>query len=120
MCEKCSQRFTTYERVELINLLVVKRDSQRESYDRIKLIRGITKACEKRPISMQQIEDMVSKIEQEVESKYNKEVNSKKLGELVMRELKKTDKVAYIRFASVYRKFKDLDEFRKELKKLTD
>jgi len=117
-CEKCHKRFTTYEKVELLNLLVVKKDGRREAYDRDKIIRGIIKACEKLPISKEEIENLVSKIEQEIETKYSSEVTSKKIGQLVMRELKKLDKVAYIRFASVYREFADVEDFEEELKKV--
>lgn len=117
-CEKCRRRFTTYEKVELLNLLVVKKDGRKEAYDRDKIIRGIVRACEKLPVSEERIEDLVSRIEQEIETKYSSDISSKKIGQLVMRELKKLDKVAYIRFASVYREFADASDFEKELKKI--
>lgn len=117
-CEKCQRRFTTYERAEIIDLVVVKKDGRREAFDRAKLIRGITKACEKRPIKTIQIERIVDEIEIELRKKDNVEVNSKDIGELVMSKLKQLDKIAYIRFASVYRDFTDVSDFRKELARL--
>lgn len=115
-CLKCSKRFTTYERAEM-NLIVVKKDGRRERYDRQKLLSGILKACEKRPISQDTIERIVDDIEAELRA-YGREVSSRDLGELVMNKLKGIDKVAYIRFASVYREFSDIGEFEKELKML--
>ena len=117
-CLKCRKRFTTYERIETINLFVVKKDGRRESFNIDKVKNGILKACEKRAISMEQIEKCVNSIEAELKSNKNKEVEGKKIGELIMKKLKKLDKVAYIRFASVYREFEDLSSFKDELKKL--
>lgn len=115
-CLKCTLRFTTYERIEPINLLIIKRDNTREFYDRNKLLTGILKACEKRPISKERIEKIINKVESKFEKLKNPEVSSVKIGELVISELKKLDKVAYIRFASVYKSFDDLGDFEKELK----
>ena len=116
-CEKCSKRFTTYERVET-DLVVVKKDGSRENFEREKLKAGILKACEKRAVSQEQIESALSKIEAELREKDKSEIPSKIIGDLVMKNLKKLDKVAYIRFASVYRDFKDVDDFEEEVKKL--
>ncbi len=114
-CLKCEKRFTTYEYIEQIPLLVVKKDSKRESFDRNKILSGIIKACEKRPISMKKIEDAVSSVERIIMRKYEKEVSSNIIGELVMEKLSGMDEVAYVRFASVYRRFKDVNQFMKEL-----
>lgn len=116
-CIKCSRRFNTRESVEYGNLRVIKKDGRREDFDREKLKRGILKACEKRPVSIDKIEAMILKIENKLR-KHGKEVTSGVIGELVARELKKTDPVAYIRFASVYREFKDIADFKKELRGL--
>lgn len=118
-CGKCHKRFTTYERVELLNLLVIKKDGRREAYDREKIIRGIIKASEKLPIKRDDIENLVSRIEQEIEAMHTREISSRKIGQLVMKELKKLDKVAYIRFASVYREFAEVSDFEDELKKIS-
>ncbi len=117
-CLKCEKRFTTYERVENLDLVVVKKDGRREQFDRKKLLTGIHKACEKRPVSTEDIEKKVDEIEAEVRKLEGKEISSKEIGELVMRKLKGLDKVAYIRFASVYKEFDDLETFKKELEKL--
>ncbi len=117
-CIDCKKRFTTYERAELDNLLVIKKDLTRESFDRTKVIKGLIKACEKRPIKHEQLEKVTDDIENELRQRDAVEVNSKEVGELIMSKLKELDKVAYIRFASVYREFTDLDQFRKEIKKL--
>ena len=117
-CLKCKKRFTTYERVEDLNLIVIKKDKRRERFDRNKLLNGILKACEKRPIPIEKIEKMVDEIESELRKQKETEIPSKLIGKLVMEKLKKLDKVAYIRFASVYREFKDVGEFVKEVKKL--
>ena len=117
-CLKCKKRFTTYEEIEDFELVIVKKDSKRERFDRHKLLTGILKACEKRPVSMEKIEDIVKEIEAELREKGENEIPSKKLGQMVMRKLKALDKVAYIRFASVYREFEDLESFREELGKL--
>jgi len=117
-CEKCKTRFTTYERVELTNILVIKKDGSRESYDRNKLLSGILKACEKRPISKEEIDKTVSGIERKLQATCETEVLSKSIGDFVSRSLRKLDKVAYIRFASVYKSFEDLESFEEELKGL--
>lgn len=115
-CLKCKNRFTTYERVELTNFLVVKKGGRRESYDRNKLESGILKACEKRPISKEQIDKIVSDIERKLQATCDTEVKSKQIGEITIKALKKIDKVSYIRFASVYKSFEDLKSFEEELK----
>jgi len=117
-CLKCKKRFTTFERIETVNLVVVKKDGKRERFDREKVFSGMLKACEKRPITRNQIETAVADIEQKLKSMSSTEIESRLIGELVMRKLKKLDKVAYIRFASVYRSFTDLESFEEELKKL--
>jgi len=117
-CLKCSKRFTTYEQVEQIMPVVVKKDGRRETFDRFKILNGIKKACEKRPVSMAAMENVVQEIEKEVHNRMDKEINGKDLGDLVMIQLKKLDHVAYVRFASVYRQFKDIGEFVDEIKKL--
>ena len=118
-CLKCGKRFTTYERVEAADIIVIKKDGmRRERFDRAKLKSGILRACEKRPITNEMIEKMVDEIEAELRGGESVEVPSKKIGELAMKKLKKIDKVAYIRFASVYREFEDIESFREELKKL--
>jgi len=117
-CLKCSKRFTTYEQVENIMPVVVKKDGRRETFDRFKILNGIKKACEKRPVSMAAMETVVQEIEKAVHNRMDKEINAKDLGDLVMVQLKKLDHVAYVRFASVYRQFKDIGEFVDEIKKL--
>lgn len=117
-CLKCHKRFTTYEKIEDFDLVIVKKDGKRERFDRHKLLTGFLKACEKRPVSMEKIENTIKEIESELREKGDNEVPSKKIGQLVMRKLKTLDKVAYIRFASVYREFEDLESFREELGKL--
>ena len=117
-CLKCEKRFTTYERVDLIDLFVVKKDGTREGFDREKLKRGVLKACEKRPVSSEDIEKTVNEIEGYLRKREKTEVNSKIIGEMVMKKLKNLDKVAYIRFASVYKEFADIDDFKEELKSL--
>jgi transcriptional repressor NrdR len=117
-CEKCAKRFTTYEKIEEVPLVIVKKDGSREVYQRSKLINGFLKACEKRPVSLRQIEEVVDEIEKELYNSMDKEIDSKKIGELVMKRLKQLDDVAYVRFASVYRQFKDLNTFVEELNKL--
>ena len=116
-CLACSRRFTTYERVETLPLRVVKKDGSREEFDRGKILGGITRACEKRPVSTDAIERVVSEIENEIYTHHDKEISSKEIGQLVMRKLRDLDKVAYIRFASVYREFKDVSEFVEEVKR---
>lgn len=119
-CLKCKRRFTTYEYVEEIPLMVVKNDGRREPFDRKKIIAGILKACEKRPISMERIEELVNNIERAIHKKFDKEVHSKNIGELVMEKLVGLDEIAYVRFASVYRQFKDVNQFMRELKGILD
>lgn len=119
-CIKCGKRFTTYEKVEEIPLIVVKKDGNRQTYDRNKILTGIIKACEKRPVSMQTIEDIVDNIEKTLYNSMEKEVTSQHIGEMVMNHLKNIDEVSYVRFASVYRQFKDINTFMDELKKLLD
>jgi transcriptional repressor NrdR len=115
-CLACRKRFTTYEKVEEITLYVIKKDGRRDVFDREKIKRGLLTACKKRPVSLQTIEDIVNRIEIELYEKFDREVKSTKIGDLVMRELKAIDHVAYVRFASVYREFKDVSEFMRELK----
>ena len=117
-CDGCGKRFTTYEKVEENILMVAKKDGRREAFDRTKVLSGIAKACEKRPVSMAQMEEMVSAIESTLHNQIEKEVDSNYIGELVMEELKKVDEVAYVRFASVYRQFTDVNTFIKEIEKL--
>jgi transcriptional repressor NrdR len=117
-CLKCERRFTTYERVEEMLPMLVKKDGRREVYDRLKVIGGLKKACEKRPVSTAAIEQIADRIEQMLQERGEKEVPSSVVGEAVMRELPKLDQVAYVRFASVYREFKDVNEFMRELQYL--
>jgi len=117
-CLKCEKRFTTYERVEMSNIIIIKKDGKREQFDRDKLKRGLFKSCEKREVTNDQIENVVTEIEAELRTKEKTEIPSKDIGELVMKKLKKLDKVAYIRFASVYREFEDIESFEKELSNL--
>jgi len=117
-CLKCKKRFTTYERIEQSDLIVIKKDNRREPFSREKLKSGIVKACQKRPVSYESIENVLNEIESQLRKKNKAEVTSKEIGELVMKKLKKLDKVAYIRFASVYREFQDIRSFEKELKSL--
>ena len=117
-CLACARRFTTYERVEEILPMVVKKDGRREAFDRAKVIAGLKLACQKRPVSSEQIEDVVDGIERRLQEMGEKEVPTSVIGETVMRELARLDEVAYVRFASVYRSFKDLGEFMSELKEL--
>lgn len=117
-CLKCEKRFTTYERVEGLDLIIIKKDGRRENFDREKLKKGIIKACEKRPVSYEQIDDFMDKLESELRKLKSKEIPSNIIGEKVIQGLKKLDKIAYIRFASVYRSFADVTDFQKELKEL--
>ncbi len=117
-CINCKKRFTTYEYVEEVPLMVVKKDGRREAFDRNKVLSGILKACEKRPVSMEKIEATVDKVEKDLQKTFDKEVKAQSVGELVMEHLHKLDEVAYVRFASVYRQFKDINQFMKELKDL--
>lgn len=118
VCDACGKRFTTYEKVETIPLIVIKKDNNREPYDRSKIESGIIRSCHKRPVSADQIRDLVDDIETEVFSLADKEVSTSKIGSIVMDKLKDVDPVAYVRFASVYREFKDVNTFMDELKKL--
>lgn len=117
-CLKCKKRFTTYEKVEEIPIVIVKKDGNRESFNRNKVINGLIRACEKRPVSMQIIEKTVDEIERHLHNSMEKEIPSEYIGELVMNSLKEIDDVAYVRFASVYRHFKDINTFMDELNKL--
>ncbi|WP_316607918.1 transcriptional regulator NrdR [uncultured Ruminococcus sp.] len=117
-CLKCGKRFTTHEVIETVPIVVVKRDKSREVFDRAKLTGGILRACEKRPVSVQQIEKMVDFIEAQLQSSLDREVTSLHIGELTMDQLRNVDEVAYVRFASVYRQFKDINTFMEELNKL--
>ena len=117
-CLRCSQRFTTYEYIENVSLTIIKNDKRREPYDRQKLIHGLTAACKKRPISMKKIESITDKIERELEQLGKMEVPSSTIGRMVMTELYELDEVAYVRFASVYRKFKDVSDFISEVQEI--
>ncbi|OGG00962.1 transcriptional regulator NrdR [Candidatus Gottesmanbacteria bacterium RBG_16_38_7b] len=117
-CIKCTKRFTTYERVERVPLIVIKKDGRKEQFDRDKLKHGILKSCEKTIVGIEDIEKIVDDVEKELRSLDTIEVESKKIGQLVAQKLKKIDKIAYIRFASVFRRFVDLEDFEKELQKL--
>jgi transcriptional repressor NrdR len=114
-CEQCSKRFTTYERVEEMLPLVVKKDGRRESFDRQKIVAGMKRACEKRPVSIATIEQFVDRLEQQLQESGDKEIPSSRIGEAVMAALHEIDQVAYVRFASVYREFRDINEFMSEL-----
>ena len=115
-CLECSKRFTTHEYVEQVSLMVVKKDGRRQPYDRARIINGMTKACEKRPVSMDQIENVAIEIEREIQKKYDREVPSSVIGEIMMEKLYTIDEVAYVRFASVYRQFRDVNHFMNEIK----
>ena len=117
-CLKCGKRFTTHEIIETVPVIVVKRDKSRESFDRNKLTNGLLRACEKRPVSIEQIEGIVNVIESKVQSSLDREITTQQIGEMAMRELKDIDEVSYVRFASVYRSFKDINTFMDELNKL--
>jgi len=119
-CLDCGRRFTTYERVEDILPMVIKKDGRREPFDRNKILSGIQTACQKRPVSVEVLEEIVGRIEKTVQDKGDKEIKSSTIGETVMQELHELDEVAYVRFASVYRSFRDLNEFMDELKDLLD
>lgn len=118
VCDGCGKRFTTYEKIEMIPLIVIKKDQSREEYDRNKVFSGVMRACHKRKVSIQQMNELVDKVEIEVFNSEDKEIPSELIGEIVMRHLKDLDPVAYVRFASVYREFKDVNTFMDELKKL--
>ena len=120
VCDECGKRFTTYEKIETIPLIVIKKDNNRETYDRSKIEAGVLRACHKRPVSANQITRLVDEVETEIFNKEEKEIPSQVIGELVMDRLKSLDAVAYVRFASVYREFKDINTFMDELNKLLD
>lgn len=119
-CNNCFKRFTTYETIEVSPILVIKRNGERQAFLSSKIKTGIVKSCEKRPVSIEQIDEVVSNIEQKVQNYPKKEIESSKLGEMVMEELEKVDKVAYIRFASVYKQFEDISKFEEFIKNLAD
>ncbi|MDE5819687.1 MAG: transcriptional regulator NrdR [Lachnospiraceae bacterium] len=118
VCDECDKRFTTYEKVETIPLIIIKKDNNRETYDRAKIEGGVLRACHKRPVSARQISELVDAIETEISSREDREIPSAVIGEIVMEKLKDLDAVAYVRFASVYREFKDVNTFMDELKKV--
>lgn len=120
VCDECNKRFTTYEKVETIPLIIIKKDNNRESYNREKIENGVMKACHKRPISADQLTGIVDEVETEIYAREEKEIPSSVIGELIMDKLKDIDTVAYVRFASVYREFKDINTFMDELKKVLD
>lgn len=120
MCDECGKRFTTYEKVETIPLIVIKKDNNREHYDRAKIEAGVLRACHKRPISANDINKLIDEVETEIFSREEKEIPSDEIGEIVMDKIKDLDDVAYVRFASVYREFKDVNTFMSELKKMLD
>ncbi len=117
-CEKCGRRFTTYEKLETMPLMVIKKDNSRETYDRSKIESGVIRSCHKRPVSTQQIDSMIDEIENQIFNLEEREVSTTMIGEMVMERLKELDEVAYVRFASVYREFKDVNTFMEELGKL--
>ncbi len=117
-CLKCAKRFTTYEMIESLPIVVIKKDGSRETFDRQKLLTGMLRACEKRPVSIEMLDRAISDIETVIQNSLDREVSSDKIGELVMEKLKEIDEVAYVRFASVYRQFKDINTFMDELNKL--
>lgn len=118
MCDSCGKRFTSYEKVELSPLMVVKKDLTREQYNRNKIEDGVIRACHKRPVSAQQIKDLVDSVETEIYNKGEREISTAKIGEMVMKRIKDLDAVAYVRFASVYREFKDVETFMDEIRKM--
>lgn len=117
-CLACSRRFTTYERMEQTPLRVVKKDGSRVPFDRGRILSGLMKACEKRPVAMEQLDEITARIEEALNERFDKEVDASYIGDLVMEELRSLDKVAYVRFASVYREFKDANEFMEELRSM--
>ena len=120
LCDDCGKRFTTYEKVETIPLIVIKKDNNREQYDRAKIEAGVLRACHKRPVSANQINKLVDEVEVDIFNREEKELSSSEIGEIVMNKLEDLDPVAYVRFASVYREFKDVNTFMNELKKILD
>jgi len=117
-CLKCGKRFTTYEKIEQLPILVIKKDNRREVYDRDKILKGMIKACEKRPVPIKVLEEITDEIDKRIINSMEREITSTEIGEMVMEKLKNVDEVAYVRFASVYRQFKDINTFMDELKKL--
>lgn len=117
-CLKCARRFTTYEIIENLPIVVIKKVKSRETFDREKLLNGLLRACEKRPVSLAELDNLIDEIESEIQNTLDREVSSERIGELVMLKLKSLDEVAYVRFASVYRQFKDINTFMDELSKL--
>ena len=120
LCEKCGKRFTTYERIDTIPLTVIKKDNTREQFDKTKLLNGIMKSCYKRPVSLHQMELLVENIENAITNSERKEIESQKIEDMVIEELKNLDEVSYVRFASVYRQFKDINTFREALEKIVN
>ena len=118
VCDECGKRFTTYEKIETIPLIIIKKDNNREPYDRSKIEAGVLRACHKRPVSAQQITSLVDEVETDIFNREEREISSQVIGELLMNKLKDLDAVAYVRFASVYREFKDVNTFMDELKKM--
>jgi transcriptional repressor NrdR len=117
-CLNCSRRYTTYEKIENVPLLVIKKDMNREYFDRNKILNGLIKACQKRPVSRKQIESIADEVEKRINNKMLTEISSSEIGEMIMESLKKVDEVSYVRFASVYRQFKDINTFMEEIKNL--
>ena len=120
VCAECDKRFTTYEKIETIPLIIIKKDNNRETYDRSKIEAGVLRACHKRPVSAGQIDKLVEEVETEIFNMEEREISTQDIGEMVMNKLKDMDAVAYVRFASVYREFKDINTFMDELKKVLD
>lgn len=119
-CLQCGKRFTTYEKIESVPIIVIKKDGSRQSFDREKLQRGILNSCASRPVSLNMIDELIDEIEGEIHNSLAREVASEKIGEMVMDRLRKIDEVSYVRFASVYKKFKDIETFKEELERMTD
>ena len=119
-CLQCQKRFTTYETVESLPIVVIKRDSSRQQFDRNKILNGMLRVCEKRPVPLAELERATGEIEQAIQNSLDREISTEKIGELVMERLKPLDEVAYVRFASVYRQFKDIDSFMRELNKILE
>ena len=120
VCDDCGKRFTTYEKIETIPLIIIKKDNNRETYDRSKIEAGVLRACHKRPVSAQQITSLVDEVENDISNREEKEISSQVIGEMLMNKLMALDPVAYVRFASVYREFKDVNTFMDELKKMLE
>ena len=119
-CLKCAKRFTTHEYIEHVSLMIVKKDGRRQAYDRARIINGMMKACEKRPVSVVQVENIALEIERELQKRYDREVAASVIGELIMEKLYDLDEVAYVRFASVYRQFRDVNHFMREIKDILE